>query len=559
MTDSMPDNSTAPTVSVIVPLWNAQPFLSLAVESVFGQTFRGWELVLVDDGSTDGSAELAGGYAARAPERVRYLQHADRGHRGVAASRNLGVRNARGRYLAFLDADDVWFPAKLERQLTILEAEPRAAMIDSRAQVWHSWSEKPEDCERDYVVNPFSDPGLIAPPALLLYHLANATDLPTLSTVLIRREVLDRVGGFDESFPAAVQKWEDAAFLSKVHLKESVFVMTECLSRIRRHQHSLRAIMSRTGHMREGRLSYLGWLERHLKRNSVDAAEIWEAHRRAVWPFRHPVLAAARKGLGAVSAANARRLVVSTARRAMAESTRGRLKQRWKRRRLDPPLGTVDFGDLRRVSPVARKLGRDRGLPIDRHYIEGFLAARAERIGGHVLEIEDDRYTRKFGGTRVTRSDILHVTPDNPRATIVADLTDAGHVPSDRFDCIIITQTLHFIYNLSAAVATLHRILKPGGVVLATVGGVTQTSRIATGEWNYYWNFTATSARVLFEEQFPVPSVHVESYGNVLAATAYLHGLATEEMRQDELDYCDPDFPFLIAVTALKPRDGDRV
>jgi hypothetical protein len=367
---------------------------------------------------------------------------------------------------------------------------------------------------------------------------------------------LDRVGGFDESFPAALQKWEDAAFLSKVHLTESVFVTTECVSRIRRHQHSLRAIMSRTGHMHEGRLSYLGWLERYLKRSSVDTADIWQAHRRAVWPFRHPFLAAARKGLSAVSGANARRRVLIAARRAMVETTRGRLKQRWKPRRLDPPLGTVDFGDLRRVSPVARKLGRDRGLPIDRHYIERFLATRTERIGGQVLEIGDDRYTRKFGGTGVTRSDVLHVTPDNPRATIVADLTCASHVPSDRFDCIILTQTLHYIYRLSAAVATLYRILKPGGTVLATMGGVTQTSRIATGEWNYYWNFTVASARTLFEEQFPAPSVFVESFGNVLAATAYLYGLAAEEMRLEELDYCDPDFQFLIAVTAVKPHDG---
>jgi glycosyltransferase involved in cell wall biosynthesis len=559
MTNSMPETLPAPTVSVIVPLWNAQPFLPAALESVFSQTFRGWELVLVDDGSTDGSAELAGAYAARTPERVRYLQHPDRGHRGVAASRNLGVRHARGRYVAFLDADDVWFPAKLERQLMILEAEPRAAMIDSPAQVWHSWSETPEDRERDYVVNPFSDPGLVAPPALLLHQLANAPDLPTLSTVLIRREALDRVGGFDESFPAAVQKWEDTAFLSKVHLKESVFVMTECLSRIRRHQNSLRAIMSRTGHIREGRLAYLGWLERHLRRYSVDEPGIWQAHRRAVWRFRHPVLAAARQDLSPVSVTGARSLVASAARRAIAEFNRGRLKQRWKRRRLDPRLGRVDFGDLRRVSPVARKLGRDRGLPIDRHYIEHFLAARAERIGGHVLEIGDDRYTRQFGGTRVTRSDVLHVTPDNPRATIVADLTGASHVPSDRFDCIILTQTLHYIYRLSAAVATLYRILKPGGTVLATMGGVTQTSRTATGEWDYYWNFTAASARTLFEERFPAPSVFVESFGNVLAATAYLYGLATEELRLEELDYCDPDFQFLIAVTAVKPHDGGRV
>jgi SAM-dependent methyltransferase len=219
----------------------------------------------------------------------------------------------------------------------------------------------------------------------------------------------------------------------------------------------------------------------------------------------------------------------------------------------------VDFGDLRRVTPVARKLGRDRGLPIDRHYIQRFLTAHAARIGGHVLEIGDDRYTRKFGGIRVTRSDVLHVTSDNPSATIVADLTSASHIPSDRFDCIILTQTLHYIYQLSAAVSTLYRILRPGGTVLATVAGVTQIDPIAVGEWQYYWNFSVASARALFEERFPAPLVQVESFGNVLAATAYLHGLAAEELREEELDYCDPDFQFLIAVAAVKPHERGPV
>jgi hypothetical protein len=218
----------------------------------------------------------------------------------------------------------------------------------------------------------------------------------------------------------------------------------------------------------------------------------------------------------------------------------------------------VNFGELRRLSPVGRKLGRDRGLPIDRYYIERFLSAHAHRIAGQVLEIGDDRYTRKFGGSRVTRSDILHVSADNPQATIVADLTRADQLPSDRFDCIILTQTLSFIYDVRAVLATLHRILKPGGVVLATMGGITQTSRSATDRWEYYWGFTTGSARALFEERFPPSGVLVESFGNVLAATAFLQGLAAEELRPEELDHRDPDYEFLVAVTALKPTGDER-
>jgi SAM-dependent methyltransferase len=219
----------------------------------------------------------------------------------------------------------------------------------------------------------------------------------------------------------------------------------------------------------------------------------------------------------------------------------------------------VNFGSLRRVAPVSRLLGRDRGLPIDRYYIERFLTVNADQIRGHVLEIDDDRYTRTFGGNRVTRSDVLHVHPGNPRATIVADLTCAeNRIPSDQFDSILLTQTLPFIYDIHAVVRTLHRILKPGGIVLATVGGITQISRRDMERWGHYWSFTTLSARLLFEEAFPAANVQVDSFGNVLAATAFLHGLAAEDLRPAELDHRDPDYEFLITVRAVKPRSTEQ-
>jgi glycosyltransferase involved in cell wall biosynthesis len=536
----MPDGRADPAVSVVVPFFNARAFLPEAIESVFGQTFGGWELLLVDDGSTDGSTDVAKEWAARAPDRVRCLEHEQRANRGVAASRNLGISKARAPYVAFLDADDVWFPPKLEHQVAILDAEPRAAMVCGPSQFWYSWSGRPEDRDRDYVKDLRVDSGLAAPPSLLISYLTRGTFVANPSTILVRREVLDRVRGFEECFLGAVQTWEDAAFLSKVQLREAVFVTAECWSRYRRHEHSLLAVMNRTGYMEEGRAFFLGWLERYLTQQGVTTPAIWQAHRRAQWPFRHPVLHRLRTAARAVSRRKARELLLGAARRVAP-------------RRLDPPLGGVDFGDLRRVSPIGRKLGRDRGLPIDRYYIERFLSRRAESIGGHVLEIGDDRYTRRFGAARVHRSDVLHVTADNPRATIVADLTRADQLAADQFDCIILTQTLPFIYDVRAVIATLYRILQPGGVVLATMGGVTQTSRSATDRWDYCWGFSTHSARRLFQERFPPASVFVESFGNVLAATAFLQGLATEDQRPEELDHHDPDYEFLIGVTAVKP------
>ena len=212
----------------------------------------------------------------------------------------------------------------------------------------------------------------------------------------------------------------------------------------------------------------------------------------------------------------------------------------------------VRFGSLRRLSPVSREFGYDRGQPIDRYYIERFLAANAEVIKGRVLEIGDSSYTRRFGGNRVTRSDVLNIEPGNPETTIVADLAMAEHIPSDSFDCLVITQTLHLIYDLPAAVATLHRILNPGGTLLTTFPGITPLS---TDRWadTWYWALTPLAAARLFGDVFDPAKVKVAAHGNVLTSVAFLEGLATRELRREELSVDDPQFPMLITVSAFKP------
>jgi SAM-dependent methyltransferase len=191
-------------------------------------------------------------------------------------------------------------------------------------------------------------------------------------------------------------------------------------------------------------------------------------------------------------------------------------------------------------------------LPIDRYYIERFLANYSNDIWGRVLEIGDPNYTRQFGGDRVTKSDVLHVSEGNPLATFVGDLACAGHIPSKAFDCVIVTQTLHLVYDVRAALGTLYRILKPNGVLLLTVPGVSQTSRDQWGK-SWYWSFTSMSICRLLEEFFPAENVEVESHGNVLAATAFLQGIATSELKQTELDLRDPHYEVLTTVRASKP------
>jgi glycosyltransferase involved in cell wall biosynthesis/SAM-dependent methyltransferase len=548
-----------PLVSVIVPFWNAKSFIEEAIESVLAQTFQSWELILVDDGSSDGSTEIATRYASRFPGRIRCLEHDRHQNRGVAASRNLGIRHANGEYLAFLDADDVWFPNKLERQTAILESEPDATMVCGPSQFWYSWTGRPEDLARDRVKELGIAPGgLVKPPTLLVSSLTRGTFVANPSTIILRRAALERVGGFEESFVGAVQPFEDDAFLAKIQLRDCVFVADECWSRYRKHEDSLLSTMIRAGKFSTGRLFYLTWLEKYLVQQQVDSEEISDAVRSALWSSRHPVLDSFRKVTSLLSIRNAKSLLMRAARQMMPPPLRRWLRAAWDGQPYCPPPGSVHFGHLRRVTPMSRSLGRDRGLPIDRVYIERFLAANADDIRGRVLEIDNDRYTRKYGGGRVTKADVLHVNASNPRATIVADLTCADHIASNLFDCIVLTQTLPFIYDVHAVVRTLHRILKPGGVLLATAGGITQISRRDMERWGHYWNFTTLSMRSLFEEVFPATGLSVDSAGNVLAATAFLHGLAADELRPDELDYRDADYELLITVRAVKPQHADE-
>jgi SAM-dependent methyltransferase len=217
-----------------------------------------------------------------------------------------------------------------------------------------------------------------------------------------------------------------------------------------------------------------------------------------------------------------------------------------------PPIGRLDFGDLRRVTPISQSFGFDRGQPIDRYYIEGFLALHAEDIRGRVLEIADNHYTRQFGGSRVTRSDVLNLTPDNPHATIIADLANAGAIPSNAFDCIVFTQTLQYIYEPQTAVKTLYRILKPEGVLLASFPVISQICRYDMDRWGDYWRFTDGSIRRLLGDIFTPENVTVQAHGNILAAISFLHGLAAHELRPPELEHHDPDYQILITARAVK-------
>lgn len=219
-----------------------------------------------------------------------------------------------------------------------------------------------------------------------------------------------------------------------------------------------------------------------------------------------------------------------------------------------PPPGAVRFGSFGRTTPVSSRFGLDRGKPLDRFYIEEFLEARAADVRGRVLEFGDDAYTRRFGGGRVTRSDVVHPAPGHPGATLRGDLVNGAGVPEAAFDCILCTQVLHFLFDVRAAVRTLSRALVPGGVLLGTVPAVSMRSPTDAAEFGEFWRITSEGMRRLLVEAFPADAVEVEAFGNVLAAVAFLHGLGATEIPAEDLRRADPAFEVVVAFRARRPE-----
>lgn len=249
--------------------------------------------------------------------------------------------------------------------------------------------------------------------------------------------------------------------------------------------------------------------------------------------------------------------VISFLKRLLPNSVRRWLSlQKLNARRSMLPLDRVtDFSQLRRLQPYRPAFGWFRGQCIDRVYIEQFLSHNADDIRGRCVEIGENQYMDKYGAKRVTKADVLDIVP-REGVTIIADLADGRGLPPDSIDCIICTQVLMCIYDVRSAVETIFRILAPGGVALITVAGISQMAPPSMmAEGGEFWRFTRSSAHRLFADVFGEQNVRVDSYGNVLAATAFLHGLVSAELTDEELSFNDPDYPVTITIRALKDPD----
>ena len=252
-------NGSAPRVSAIVIVFNGREFIEEAVASIASQSTADWELLIVDDGSTDGTVALVQDLIRRDRARMRLLFHPDRGNHGMSATRNLGLSQARGEYVAFLDADDVWLPDKLGEQTAILDRDPACAMVYGRTMIWHSWD--PNASERDF----FYDLGVdadatYAPPRLFNQLLRNRFQTPTTCNAMMRRDAMIEVGGFDDRFR---DMFEDQLFFAKMLLRYPVHVSSECWAKYRQHPDASSRRFEDRDILYEAQIRYLRALKAH--------------------------------------------------------------------------------------------------------------------------------------------------------------------------------------------------------------------------------------------------------------------------------------------------------
>lgn len=278
-----------PLVSVITAFLDEEKFLGEAIESVLQQEFQNWELILIDDGSSDSSSALAKAYAARYPDRVFYHDHPGHTNKGLSASRNAGINFVRGELIAFLDADDVWLPQKLSQQVAIFQQHGGIAMVAEASLYWYSW----EAAERKDIAIPVGAPQdkcyLSGELTTHLYPLS-AGAAPCPSGLMLTKDAINRIGGFEESFTKEYQLYEDQAFLHKVYLREQVYISSACQNKYRQRTGSIVQKVNSDGHYHQVRRYFLEWLEKYIQEAGIEDSTTECLLEQALIPYRYPRL-----------------------------------------------------------------------------------------------------------------------------------------------------------------------------------------------------------------------------------------------------------------------------
>jgi glycosyltransferase involved in cell wall biosynthesis len=532
-----------PLVSVIITCYNHGKFLSEAIKSVLRQTYRNLEILVVDDGSTDNTAEVVLGF----PD-VNYVYQSNA---GLSAARNKGVLKSRGSYIMFLDADDWLYRDAVRTNLTYLQQNPECAFVSGWHDKVNEWGYPLEDQDEQVLVEQkhyqrFLWGNYIGMHATVMYQRWVFKEFK-FDTTLKACEDYDLYFNVSRNYKVGCHNQKLAAY--RIHgnnMSSNISLMLEYVTLVCNRQREFLKDQTEINFLNKGLKIWTDYYSEKLY------ATLDQQHDN--WPSTGEIsLLAKEKPLKCLSllARKTNERGIEWLRHHLPDFAQRFLHKAGIQNHFTPAIGKIDIGDFDRLTPFSRDFGFDRGGAIDRYYIEKFISENSDRVQGNVLEIGDNEYTLKFGQHGVTQSEILHVDQSNAKATYVGDITHVPQIPTGYFDCIIFTQTLHLIYDYRSALQTCYRILKPGGSLLLTVPGISQ---IDGGAWKDYWlwSFTDTAMGKLMKETFNGSEVEIKTYGNVQVAASFLYGMGLSEIKKEKLDHHDPAYQLIISVRAVK-------
>lgn len=250
-----------PLISVITNFYNAGQFISDAIESVIIQTYYNWELILIDDGSSDDSTYIAKEYVKKFPGRILYYEHKNHNNRGTSTSRNLGIKHSSGSLITFLDADDIYLPNRLEEHLKIFNKYPEVETVFGATKYWYSWND-PKLVSKNFVQTLEISPGIYYPPKLLLLMLTKRAVVPCMGGLTIRKDVIDSVGGFVEEFTGM---YDDQVLYSKLMLNSKVYIDDNFYDLYRQHNESCCSLAINSNSVLKYENMFLTWLNNYVR------------------------------------------------------------------------------------------------------------------------------------------------------------------------------------------------------------------------------------------------------------------------------------------------------
>lgn len=513
-------------VSIIIPCYNAESFLAETLESILSQTYQQWETIIVDDCSTDKSLSIAGEYANRYSDKIKVVKIPFESSKGASYARNYGLTLANGQYINFADADDLMLPDKLMQQVKVLDEYPNVGWVIGNVTYFEEQKDKERRVLHHSTYRGIAI-GINTSPLPFDGFIRDFSSTPCPIATLIRREVLDQIEGWNNQFR---MNFTDQVLYAKIVLNFDTYVMSEIVALYRQHENSSTNRGLKSKEFFNNQLKYWNWLDDYV-----------QGYREKLTPDTLLFIQQSKK--------NAYNILHTPDQLSLSQKIGRKLITI-----IQKISGLNDIPEYarrlqyRQIEPLSELWGWNRGIPLCIHYVNEFMHEFASDIRGHCLEFQNDDYTSKHGGKQVTMLDILHVDDNNPKATIVTDLTKDNPIPDNTFDCIICTHVLHVIYDLEKVVSELYRILKPGGILLVAV----PTVSMCDPTWHELWRFTEEGLRRTLQSSFMPDQIITRSYGNSLTAAGQIRGFATQEYSKAELAFHDLRFCLEVCARAKK-------